>query len=207
MNLLVIGNSDKFIRFVKIIYPDIDRILIIPWRSASDNFKKKEINEERWDIVLIAGYNYKSCNMNYQDYINCNVHNIVYLLENIFIDKRKIIYINTANSKKMVTYSRYLYAKMMLGEIIQEKFENVDVISLPTVIESGKISVYGYLYQYIAKILYLFRIINVVDINKNRLSNIYIYKLYKKSAKKPKPICIKYARPLVFDRAIRLIYG
>lgn len=208
MNLLVIGNSEKLVRFTELIYPTSKRI-VIPWRSLPiDSKMANDIASTKWDICLIAGYDYSAARSSYNSYICTNVTNVMHILQQCASKDSLVIYANTMKAKKGYTFSRYLYAKMMLGEALLHSFPNAKVLEFSTIIESGKIATTGgFISRFVFKALLFFGALSTTVINEGPESNI---KLLSKLANKPtlpKPMLLYIPRPLIIDRALRFILG
>jgi hypothetical protein len=208
MKLLVIGNSKKLIEFIEDIFC-IEKKLVIGWRSLQQDATKNilALNIE-WDIILLCGYDYSGASKKYNDYYFANVDSVVNFLKSISTKNSRIIYINTKNSTKKYTFSRYSYAKMKLGVELINIFHKVDVLSFPTILESGKITVNGSFFsKTIFKFLKKFKLLSTVEINQSDIQNQKIYIKFKQKPELQKPVGLRFARPLIIDRALRLMIG
>lgn len=208
MKLLVIGNSAKFITFIESIF-FIEKKTVIPWRSLQTFSNEKIINSNlQWDIILLCGYDYSSSSKYYSNYYLSNVQLIIELLKSIPTKNFKIIYINTINPKKSYTFSRYLYAKMKLGSELNNNFNDVDIINLPTVLESGTISISG---GFFSKSIFIFlikiKLLTYVNINLNLKTNQLIYANFKAKPFLPKKIGLNIPRSITIDRLLRMLLG
>jgi len=208
MNLLVIGNSPKWIRFIESIYR-VDFVKVVSWRSLPiESEEIEKITSNDWDLLLIAGYDYKSASYSYENYLNKNVFLIIDFIKKVIKYDNKVIYINTLGTKKNYTFSRYLYAKMLLGMELSKNFKNADILEFPTVVENETICVHGsYFSKIIIKNFVYFKIVKKININNSFQENFEILKKLRSNPKLPKCFFIKKPRPLIIDRFLRIILG
>ena len=208
MNLLVVGNSKKFIRFVESIFP-ISHKCVVNWRSLPLSIEKQgAIANTRWDLCLVAGYDYRSATYFYDQYLASNVENIMQFLHASISQDSQVIYINTMAASKRYTFSRYLYAKMLLGDALVKSFPKTIALEFSTVNESGKISTKGgsvskcafWLLNYLGHL-------SMVTINESPAANLALFQRLGHKPFIPSPQFLKIPRPLVVDRCMRLILG
>ncbi|QWD72709.1 hypothetical protein [Polynucleobacter sp. UB-Raua-W9] len=210
MNLLAIGNSPKLIQFVQSIFP-VERTQIIAWRSLPiDSCQTKAVHEVRWDIILIAGYDYASAGYRYEQYLAKNVDRVMDIVQSSISQDSRVIYINTLSPKKQATYSRYLYAKMLLGLKLVTTFPNVDLLEFPTIedCDSGQPSISGGMLSVLAfRVLRFFGFLSTVMINNSQSENRSLFDALKRQPSLPSPRFLEIPRSLMIDRLLRLIIG
>lgn len=209
MNLLVLGHSYKFTKFIKSIYP-ISNCHVIGWRDLTglSEAHLRQLESFEWDLILIAGYDYSSCYYGYQKFIYKNVYLIINFLKKFISKNTTLVYINTFPSSKKKTFSRYYYAKMLLGVELGDICENLICLNFPTVFESNKITIKGGVFtRIITKFLIKIKFIECVLINDDPLKNSLIYKNFRGTPCSPKPIFLSFPRPVVLDRLLRLFFG
>lgn len=195
---IIIGKSNHFIQEISKITKNIE---VISWRYPK--FKPHILTNHKKKIIYICGYDYDSYSKNIDQYININVHNILYLIGKIK-NIKEIIYINTL-IKKRKTFSRYVYAKALLNQLLNEKYRKLlKVIECPTIIDqdSNPIVNGNKLNNLIFKILIKFNLIHTIKINEILNSN----KIEKKIIKVV-GIGIKYKRTQSLDRILRFFLG
>lgn len=195
---IIIGNSAHFINEITKITKNID---VISWRNPK--FKSKLNTNKKEKIIYICGYDYDSYKKNYEIYINTNVNNILNYIKKIKKIK-KIYYINTI-IKNRKTFSRYLYAKALLNERLNEKYGKLlKVIECPTITDpEGNPIVNGNkLNKLIFKALIKYNLINTVKINEVLKSD-----QIKKNIIRVEGVGIKIKRTQFIDRILRFILG
>ncbi len=208
MNLLVVGDSKKLIRFIESLYP-ISNKCVIGWRSLPINFNELEkISSTEWDICLVAGYDYRSSGYSFDRYLASNVKNILFLVEKCLSKNSIIVYVNTMAASKKYTFSRYLFAKMLLAKELDEAFPKAVILEFPAIIESGKIAVKGGVLSQLAfKYLKHFGYLSTVVINQSSAQNANLFTQLSHKPVVPLPKLLKIPRPLILDRLMRLILG
>tara|TARA_B100000900_G_scaffold414457_1_gene441149 strand:- start:2201 stop:2860 length:660 start_codon:yes stop_codon:yes gene_type:complete len=208
-----IGNSIKFIKIFKSIYP-YAILNFYSWRFLSTIiFEKKD--KPKSDMVVICGYDYSSQWYQYQKYYD---HNVVYPLKfakSISKKNAKIIYIDTINKisknkkkQKKYTFSRYEFAKKELRKVLLKNFKSVKILTLPVLVDNKKkADVHGNIFT---KVIYNFLItLNYTKtINPKKLKKKIIDNLYSNKNSKVvnlNPILLGIPRSLFFDRILRLL--
>lgn len=205
-----IGRSTKIISAFGKIFK-AKKIEIIPWRGCENyNFKYYNVSKKDADIIVVCGYDYQSCLYEHSKYLRYNIEEPLKIINKISNSKTIIFYVNTDNSKRNETLSRYKYAKFLLGEKLSKKFKCYKNISLPVLLNNdGKADIYGgFIYKLIFNTLIYFNVLEVC--NPAELNQIILHSMensnYKKT-KEIKPKFIKIRRTLFVDRLLRLIYG
>lgn len=209
--IIVIGKSLKFIQIIKKIYPN-SIVELIPWRSITRI--KKENLLKKPDIILVCGYDYKSQWYSLKKFCKVNIKDPYNLIHYLYKKNTKIIYVNTitklqkTNKIKNFTLSRYEFAKKKLCFIINKKFNNVQVIELPPILNNKKeIDIFGGKFtKYVFNFLLYWKIIKFIS----SYQLITIFRHESKYSQKyvpimPKPILLKFPRPLLIDRVLRII--
>lgn len=210
-NIVLIGHSDKFISaFQDLFYGS--SITIIPWRNCL-SYKLKKNNTffgVAPSIIVVCGFDYKSHKYPYDDYLKKNVYDPLILIEKIVDPETLIFYVDTLNEKNKKTFSRYRYAKSLLGVELRTRYKNFKRISPPVLLESnGSPSVHGsrvtkfiftvLIKAKIVKALSYHGLINLIDDTFKDNSNQTIPILT--------PIWLIFPRPHFLDRILRFIYG
>jgi len=197
-HIIIIGNSAHFINEISKITKNIE---VISWRNPK--FKSSINANQKEKIIYICGYDYSSYKKNYEIFININVYNILDFIKKIK-NIKQIYYINTIIKNKR-TFSRYVYAKALLNEYLNEKYGKLlKVIECPTIIdqENNPIINGNKLNRLIFKILINYKMLNTIKINEIIRSN-----KIKKNTIKIKGVGIKYKRTQLIDRILRFILG
>lgn len=208
MNLLVIGNSEKLIRFVESIFP-ISHKYVVGWRSLPLSTEDEGvIARTQWDICLVAGYDYCSASYFFDHYIASNIENIMHFACACIPRESVVIYANTMAASKRYTFSRYLFAKMLLGNALVSAFPKTVALEFSTIIESGKIvATGGLISKYVFWLLHHFGGLKTVVINKSSEANTKLLHELVRKPIVPSPLLLKIPRPLMVDRFMRLILG
>jgi hypothetical protein len=211
-NIVIYGNSPKFIRIVTTLFPTA-RITILSWR-ASQSEAGTIINKltQPIDLLMICGYDYASYLANLDHYLINNVQKILKICAAFATDQTQIIYIDTLSPKKPRTYSRYLYTKKLLGKELVATYPRTQILSIPTVFDSqNKIGMQGGMISKIAaKTLIQLGIIRTIDLDElqTRIKNaIQSPSNTLDSLPMVQAILINIPRPQLVDRALRILLG
>ena len=202
-----LGRSKKFIRLFSSILNE-RKNEIIPWRDC-ENILDKKIKYKA-DLLVVCGYDYKSYLYPLDEYIKKNVCNPLNAIKKISNKSTTIFYINTEENLTKTTFSRYRYAKFLLGEKLSKEYKNFKQIS-PAVLltEKGNIDIFGsFSLKIILKWCTFLGIIKTTTYRKLKL--IVINKLQNSNQIKIHPIEPKFIalkRCQFLDRLLRLIYG
>lgn len=201
-NILVLGSSKKFIKFVKKNF-NYNIINTLPWRSIKC---PKNSYNKKVDLIIICGYDYNSSQYNYKKYFKINISGPYNVVKNYYKKETIIIYINTIASKKY-TLSRYYYAKHKLNEKLAKNFNNFISIELPIIINNGHVDVFGSAFTKIVfKTLIFLKILKYIEYRRisfeinNKLKNNSQAQYIKIKGK-----FLKFPRNLFLDRVLRLI--
>lgn len=208
MRLLVVGNSPKLIRFIESIFP-ISEKRIIGWRSLPlTKDEVKDIAAKCWDILLVAGYDYQTAACNLDECLAKNVRNVMTLVNTCVGRGALVVYANTKAPTRKYTWSRYLYAKMLLGDALLHAFPNTHNLEFPTIVESGRIlTTGGALSKFAFRLLDFLGCLSKVTINESAEENLKLFNELKVVPSVPKAVMLVIPRPLIFDRFLRLIFG
>jgi hypothetical protein len=110
--IIMLGNSKKFFELASNLFKD-SVIVVIPWRECSSF----DISRLKFypDLIIICGYDYMSGWYSYNKYLEINVYKPLSLVKKIMNSKTIIFYADTKNDNLLFTFSRYRYAKRLLG--------------------------------------------------------------------------------------------
>jgi len=208
-----IGNSIKFVKIFKSIYPNA-KLNFYSWRLLGRILANKKVNQKS-DIVVICGYDYSSQWYSYKKYYNYNVIYPLKIARMISKKNTKVFYMDTINKitkknyfKKKYTLSRYEFAKKELRKVLLKNFNLAKILTLPILInEKNKADVHG---GSLTKIIYnlLIRFDYLKIINRNNLKKIIIKKISsnrKDEVSSLNPLLLNIPRPLFFDRFLRFL--
>ncbi|CAN1513173.1 hypothetical protein MCEHALHM7_00877 [Methylophilaceae bacterium] len=205
-----LGKSKKIISVFSRIFR-VKEMEIIPWRDCKNyKFRYSNLSKKDASIIVVCGYDYKSYWYEYSKYLQCNILEPLKIINKISNSKTIIFYINTVNNRGNKTYSRYRYAKFLLGEKLSKKFKYFKSIS-PSVLvnNNGVADIYGGLiYKLIFNTLIYMKVIETC--NSSELNKMILFSIKKHSnhkLKKIDPIFLKIRRTLFIDRLLRFIYG
>lgn len=131
--ILILGKSDKFTNIVYKLFSHAE-ILVISWRECinyvdlSKNFLP--------DLIVVCGYDYASSHYNFKRYFDVNVLQPYQVICTISKLSTKIIYIDTYHGRNQFTFSRYQFAKKMLGVKVSARFNDSFILSIPTILNN-----------------------------------------------------------------------
>ena len=204
MKILILGKSEKFIKIFSELYPNSE-LEVFSWRCLQT---KSSIKSD-YGIIVVCGYDYDSYFASFENFLRVNVYNVIELLESLTSIK-KIIYIDTADSPKIYTFSRYLYAKKLLAVELYKSFRKTDicVIKPNTIVNKNNAEIKG---GVVTRIIFYFliklKLIKTTSIN-------HISLCIKNSSGKletlpscPIPVLLDWKRTKFLDRLLRFIYG
>ena len=211
--IIIIGNSYKFIKILKELYPNYE-IIIYHWRTGLNLNLQKKFSEKA-DIIFICGYNYESQWYTYSKYYHSNITAPLKLVNFLIKKNTKILYVNTSSrikkndlSMQKKTLSRYQFAKQELAYKLYNKFKSLKILEISVIKDKrNNPDIRG---SKITKILFKFLIyLNLIKsinnteikkliINKNNNNNLIV-------PKRLKPIFLKIPRSLLLDRILRFI--
>jgi len=205
--IIFLGKSENFLNiFLKKYHKN--PYYVVPWRDLRNN-SETMLNELRNPkVIIICGYNYCSSHINYEEYIKSNINQPIQFLKKIKTDKTKVFYINTDyDDRKKYTFSRYLYAKNLLSNYLLKNCKNLKIIRIPTLADNeGKLLIYG---NKLTKFLFNFAkslgIIKTITIE--QFEALIDHKDEPKNICLMEPIGLRIGRPLLIDRALRIIFG
>lgn len=211
-NIVVYGNSPKFIQLINNLFPDAN-VTILPWRTSDSSTPK--ILATRLtpaDLLLICGYDYRSYHETKKNYLHKNVHQIVSMCKQIANGKTKIVYIDTLDSSKNYTFSRYLFAKKMLAQELSASYPMTRILTIPTVYdEKNGIGMQGGMLSRIAaKLLIRSGMVQTIDLKQlqNQLqSTIENADRCAPFFFKKRAVLIDMPRPQFIDRLLRIALG
>jgi hypothetical protein len=211
-NVVIYGNSPKFIAIIHNLYPDAN-VTILPWRT-SDSIASEILAAlpAPIDLLLICGYDYHSYCDTQQNYLHKNVCRIVDVCKKIANDVKKIIYIDTLDTGKSYTFSRYLFAKKRLAQELSTSVSTTMALAIPTVYDKkNSIGMQGgALSQIAAKFLIQSGIIQTIDLKQLQHQLKSTIETTNSDAPlliKLNPILIGIPRPQFIDRILRMALG
>lgn len=203
--ILLIGHSKKFINpFLKIF--NTDDYVIVGWRSINLDETYRSI-----DIIIVVGFNHNLYHKKFEDFEKQNIFLPYKFIKNNINHQTKIIYINTADSKNIYTFSRYRYAKRALFELLHDLGNTCTEIKVPLVTNKYNIPMlYANILEIILMMIYtkLFKCetLKVTDIEKflrdklnSEKNNSIQFRIKKRNLEIP--------RLRIIDRLLRAFYG
>jgi hypothetical protein len=212
--IIIIGNSNKFIKILKKIYPNSE-ITIYHWRNNLNTHLQKKKLIKKPDIIFICGYNYESQWYTYSRYYNNNVTGPLKLVSVLVKKNTKILYANTLNkitkknsSLQKKTLSRYQFAKQELAYKLYIKFKSLKILEIPVIKDKkNNPSIHG---SKITKIFFnlLICLKLIKSIDSNGIKKLIIKKVNNKNLIAPrrlKPLFLGIPRSLLLDRILRII--
>jgi hypothetical protein len=213
-NISIIGNSKKFIKIIKVVFPR-SKIIIYSWRSL--NQKELSYNSvKKSDLILICGYDFNSFSYSYLDYYNVNITFPFKFIKSLLKSTTLVIYIDTINKlrskKNIFTLSRYEFAKKKLCFQLYKTINIFRVLSLP-VIKNNKNDAFIFgnrLTKFIFNIAINLKLINSISLG--NLKKKLIYTMGIKSLRMPysfslKPLFLSIPRNHFIDRILRCVSG
>lgn len=204
--IVILGQSQKFIKEIKKNYK-YDSLSIIPWRQIeSYSYKKKEI----YNLIFLAGFNFGIYTKGLTFFNQKNIYEPLKLIEKISNKKTLIIYINTQKmNDRNYTFSRYRYAKQKLGYLIYRKFKNSLIFDSDLIKVTNYISINSNVFsRFIFHIFSMFNLIKTIDIKKIffEINNMIILKKRLKQ-RNIRGFLLNISRTQLIDRILRLILG
>ena len=202
MDILLVGQSKKFIEIVNKIWPE-STMTIVSWRSIEEEKLDKE-----FQLIIICGYDYSSYKTSYENYFNKNVIIPFKFIKNNYGKNTNIIYIMTEFPKKKWTFSRYLYAKYSLANLLINANIFSYTIPIPTIInDSGNVEAYSPSSGALLYFLKKFKLIKCIKLHELEP----LIKYYKRNQLTQlascKPIGLKFKRNIFLDRTLRVLLG
>ncbi|MEI6096450.1 MAG: hypothetical protein WCR08_13495 [Gammaproteobacteria bacterium] len=213
--IVIFGRSEKFITLLKILYPEA-KIHIIPWR-ASLNMALILLQQikEPIDLLLICGYDFSSYSSIFIDYLQKNVYHPLKIIE--LIDKYcmnpnyEIIYIDTLNSSKKYTFSRYFYAKKYLASQLSTLFPFSKIVQLPTIYDGqyGTKIQGGLITKLVSNFLISLGIVKIITTSNlsKKIQAAIANSDQNNKGRMIKPRLISIPRNQFFDRILRILCG
>ena len=211
--IIIIGNSHKFIKILKELYPNFE-IIIYHWRNSLNIHLQKRLFKKP-DIIFICGYNYESQWYAYSKYYNSNITAPLKLVTFLVKKGTKILYVNTSSKIKKNdsslqnnTLSRYQFAKQELAYKLYNKFKSIKILEVPVIKDKkNNANIHG---SKITKIFFnLLICLKLIDsINNNDIKKLIINKdNYKNliAPKRLKPMFLRIPRSLLLDRILRIV--
>lgn len=216
-SILLLGNSPKFAELMAALCPNAQRT-IISWRALGNTQTQQAFAHAPYDLIVICGYDYKSAMYSYQRYWNANVLAIMHALQPYLGQPLAIIYIDTLDSGKDATFSRYVFAKKSLANQLQQAFARVAILPIPTLTHAnGQLAIHGgWVTRQLFGLMHKFGLVQTMNplALQTALQSAYtalMHPVLETTSQKPtgalRGIGLALPRPLLFDRALRIICG
>ena len=205
--IVLLGHSKKFVKLVRTLFDNAE-LVTIPWRGCFHNIHSIKIQHA--DILVICGYDFASNHYEFKYYIDVNVTWPFQVISEFTKKSTKIIYVDTDNGSDAFTFSRYYYAKNLLARKISEKFNNCNVLRIPTVLNSeGKADIHGgLLTKLIFNIFIKFGFVKTISLEV--LQEMFFNVLKSKGQSSLNiltPRLLNIRRTLFIDRLLRFVIG
>lgn len=211
MNIVIYGNSKKFINIIEAIFPDAS-LKVIAWRQNIDKLNADVIPKEMAvDLLVVCGYDYGATFKSWKVFIQNNINYPEQIITELAPQTRSIIYIDTEPPAKLRTYSRYQFAKFTLGQRLAQKLNQLSVMPVATIHNKDGLVIHGGVVNQIAFYI-CWKLGMMKTISTKEIQNM-IYEQYNRPIlgnEFTKPICpcfLKIPRPLLIDRILRILYG
>jgi hypothetical protein len=207
MKALLIGNSPHLQQAISCAFPDA-ALTVIPWRADPDSaFTPADLNGT-FDLIFVLGFHYGSYLMKWSDFVKANLERPLALIEPFASSSIPVIYVNTATGEKRSTWSRYRYAKEVLGSALKARYPRCKIVRFRTFAdEKGEPLVHG---PWLERRLFQFLIaVGIIGIS-TPSEIVSAFKLYDNADAAPltlRPRALALARPQWLDRLMRLILG
>ena len=204
MKILILGQSEKFIKIFSELYPNSE-LVVFSWRCLQANSSIKS----DFEIVVVCGYDYDSYFASFENFLRVNVYDVIDFLENL-TSRTKLIYIDTADSRRKYTFSRYLYAKKLLAVELYESFIKTDfyIIKPNTIVNENNAEIKGgILTQIVFYFLINLNLIKTTSRNDIALSIKGGFGKVEAPPCCPIPVLLNWKRTKFLDRLLRFIYG
>ena len=209
--IIILGRSQKFITIIESLYIHHE-INILPWRKLDKH--KKNRSYKNVNIIFVCGYDYNSQWYDYDKYYSMNVVSPLKFIKTISGKNTFLFYIDTIgklktkkNNKNLIL-SRYEFAKKKLRNELIKKFDKIQIIELPPLLDKNfNISIFG---SKFTKIIFKF-LISIKLINSINLKSIKKKFLIKNNFNKEyksynlHTMLLNIPRPLFIDRFLRII--
>lgn len=202
--MVFFGKSKHLIEEFKDLYQNYN-FYEISWRNLNKTDMKVKA-----DILVICGYDYSSSLYEFDKYFDVNVLNPLKIIDLICKKNTKIIYMNTYSDRiKKFTFSRYFYAKYFLKKKLINKYKNIKIIYLKTLVgHRGELLIHGnFLTKFIFSTLLKIKVLNITNINELNSLLKHSDKSITCTCNRIQPLGLKIPRTLLLDRFLRLIFG
>ena len=222
-HILMVGNSPKFVDQMQTLFPQA-KLTILSWRNL-DKKAKLSTTDGEYDLVLICGYDYQSHYLNYDQYLARNVSTPIKALLPLIEKQIPMLYVDTLDSAKRATYSRYLYAKKLLGQSLHDAGAQLITLRIPSMTDAqGNMDIVGgWFTKRLFRFLHQAGVVKTIDpqelgkrlvdaLSHSAPSHSALSKLTASpngAAANGVPIGkgLQWPRPLIIDRALRMICG
>ena len=209
--IIILGRSQKFITIIKSLYINHE-ITIFSWRKLDKH--KKNRSYKNPNIIFVCGYDYNSQWYDYTKYYRINVSSPLKFINTMCGKNTFLFYIDTISklnkkkNNKNLIFSRYEFAKKKLRNELIKKFDKIQIIELPPLLDKNfDINIFG---SKFTKIIFKF-LISIKLINSINLQNIKKKFLIKNNFNKKyksynlHTLLLNIPRPLFIDRFLRII--
>ena len=211
--IIVLGKSKKFIKIIKELYINYE-IQNFSWREI-DKIRNLRLSS-KINIIFVCGYDYNSQWYSYNKFYRTNISSPYKFISSIAKKNTFLFYVDTidkikknSNSKTLIL-SRYEYAKKMLRYKLIKRFNKIQIIELPPIIdENSNVNIFGNrLTKIIFRILIFIKLIDSIELTKIKKKFLIKNNFNKKyTLSKPISLFLFIPRPLFIDRFLRIISG
>ncbi|MBU3637580.1 hypothetical protein [Polynucleobacter sp. es-MAR-4] len=208
--IILLGNSEKFSFLFGKLFGNAS-IAIVSWRHCGQVIMSDLINHNQSpDLIVVCGYDYRSGWYSYRDYLEANIAAPLRLIDKLTGKNTCILYIDTGDDLKTVTYSRYRFAKNSLALELRRYGKQYKRVTLPVLIDSnGLASIYG---GKVTKVIFnlLIKLGFVQTTNPNALMSLINQSLNSDLIPDPGVLMPRYLdikRSVFLDRVLRFICG
>ena len=209
--IIILGRSQKFISIIKSLYIDHE-IDIFSWRKL-EKYKNYRFYKDP-NIIFVCGYDFNSQMYDYTKYYRINVLFPLKFINRMCGKNTFLFYIDTVSklnkkkNDKNLIFSRYEFAKKKLRNELIKKFNKIQIIELPPLLDKNfDVNIFG---SKFTKIIFKF-LISIKLINSINLQNIKKKFLIKSNFNKKyksynlHTLLLNIPRPLFIDRFLRII--
>ncbi len=207
-SIVLLGNSDKFLSIFVKLFSNAS-VTVVSWRRC-DELCLSENQNQIPDLIVVCGYDYRSGWYSYRDYIEANITAPLRFIDKLVEKNTCVLYIDTGDDLKTVTYSRYRFAKNSLALQLKKYGKQYKRVVLPVLIDNnGLASIYG---GKVTKLIFnvLIKLGSVQTTSPNELINLINQSLNSNLIPDPgklTPRYLKIKRSVFFDRVLRFICG
>lgn len=201
--VLLLGKSPKFENVVRELYPYAE-VQVVSWRG------EKQYSGSP-DLIVVCGYDYASSCYAYHQYLNVNVNQPFMFVSHLASNNTKVLYIDTEFASKIITFSRYRYAKNQLASLLQKRVSHFFILHIPTVVnENSQADIFGgMLFKLIFNAFIRFKVIQTITLLevKAKTSTLLNSEPSSDVIVSLQPKWLRFKRTLFIDRLLRFLNG